>query len=207
MRRLDGRVVYSATDLMNFLECEHLSALDEDNLDAPNKPVVEDDLARLIQQRGLEHEAEYLAALRDAGQTVIDVSADGSDGSLDGRVASTREAIDAGPHVIYQAALRDGSLAGYADFLERVEAGTENAAHHYEVVDTKLATRPKASYIIQLCFYSSILGKWQGHMPEAMHVVLGDGTRASYPVAQFVRYYQRLLQRFLKARQRDVVDT
>src|SRR6185437_14975732 len=51
----------------------------------------------------------------------------------------------------------------------------------------------------QLCFYSSVVGRIQGHMPELMHIVLGDGTRESLRLAYFDAYYRRVRERFLRA--------
>lgn len=205
MRKLGGDVIFSASDVVNFLECEHLTSLDRINLETPLERAAEDPTMRLIQEHGIQHEQQYLASLQGNGKTVIDVSMRGS--GLDVQVATTREALAAGPDVVYQAALRDGVFAGYADFLERVELSSELGSFSYEVVDTKLSKRPKAQYLVQLAFYSSILAKWQGRTPEMMHVVLGDGTRQSYRVADYIRYYEALRDRFLAAQQHDTGAT
>ncbi|WP_182657441.1 TM0106 family RecB-like putative nuclease [Stenotrophomonas lacuserhaii] len=205
MRKLGDEVIFSATDVVNFLECEHLTSLDRINLEAPLERSPEDPTMRLIQEHGTRHEQQYLASLHDGGKTIVDVSEQGA--GLDHQVAATRQALADGPEVVYQAALRDGVFAGYADFLERVDRPSDLGAFSYEVVDTKLSKSPKAKYLVQLAFYSSILAKWQGRMPEAMHVVLGDGTRLTYRVADYIRYYYTLQARFLEAQLRDTNAT
>ena len=201
MRKIDGQIIFSASDVVNFLECEHLTSLDRVNLETPLERAVEDPTMRLIQEHGIQHETRYLASLHADAKSVVDVSKRGSD--LDDQVAATRAALATGPDVVYQAALRDGVFAGYADFLERVELPSDLGSYCYEVVDTKLSKSPKAQYLVQLAFYSSILAKWQGRPPEMMHVVLGDGTRQSYRVADYIRYYEALRDRFLAAQKRD----
>lgn len=201
MRKLGDEVIFSATDVVNFLECEHLTSLDRINLETPLERSLDDPTTRLIQEHGARHEQQYLASLRESGKTIVDVSEKGA--GLDHQVEATRLALAAGPDVVYQAALRDGVFAGYADFLERVDAPSDLGAFSYEVVDTKLSKSPKAKYLVQLAFYSSILAKWQGRMPEAMHVVLGDGSRLTYRVAEYIRYYDTLRARFLEAQLRD----
>jgi uncharacterized protein len=63
VQRLDRQVLLSATDLVNFHECEHLSALDRAALDDKalkaqrTKP---DDQAQLFFRKGNEFEASYL---------------------------------------------------------------------------------------------------------------------------------------------------
>lgn len=205
MRKVGDEVIYSATDVVNFLECEHLTSLDRINLETPLERAAEDPTMRLIQEHGIRHEQQYLATLRDGGKTIIDVSSLGA--GLDDQVAATRKALASAPDVVYQAALRDGVFAGYADFLERVDQPSGLGHFSYEVVDTKLSKSPKAKYLVQLGFYSAILAKWQGRMPEAMHVVLGDGTRLTYRVAEYIRYYEALRKRFLEAQQRDTGAT
>ncbi len=205
MRKLGDEVIFSATDIVNFLECEHLTSLDRINLETPLERSPDDPTIRLIQEHGTRHEQQYLASLHEGGKTIIDVSEKGA--GLDHQVAATRQALADGPEVVYQAALRDGIFAGYADFLERVDRPSDLGAFSYEVIDTKLSKSPKAKYLIQLAFYSSILAKWQGRMPEAMHVVLGDGTRLTYRVADYIRYYYTLQARFLEAQLRDPAVT
>lgn len=197
MRKLDGQVIFSATDVVNFLECEHLTTLDRINLETPIERGTDDPTMRLIQEHGTKHELQYLQSLRESNKTIVDVSTLGN--GLDEHVAATKQALTAGPDVIFQAALRDGVLAGFADFLERVEVPSDLGPYSYEVVDTKLSRSPKAKFLIQLAFYSVILGQWQGRTPEAMHVVLGDGTRASYRVADYIRYFRTQRDRFLSA--------
>ena len=205
MRKLGDGVVFSATDIVNFLECEHLTSLDRINLETPLERSDDDPTMRLIQEHGTRHEKQYLASLRERGKTIVDVSEQGA--GLDHQVAVTRQALACGPDVVYQAALRDGVFAGYADFLERVGRASDFGDFSYEVVDTKLSKSPKAKYLVQLAFYSSILAKWQGRMPDAMHVVLGDGSRLTYRVAEYIRYYYTLQARFLAAQLRDPATT
>src|SRR5579884_307783 len=67
MQRIDGRFVYAASDLNNFLECEHLTELDRlVALGEKTAPVREDPQAELIARKGDEHEKRYLAALRES---------------------------------------------------------------------------------------------------------------------------------------------
>jgi predicted RecB family nuclease len=199
MQHIDGTTVYSATDLANFLECEHLAALDaralsDDALKAQRS--ARDESAELFARKGDAHERAYLDRLRASGIDVIDIAADG--GEVDDKVARTLAAMRAGVTVIYQATLRDGALAGHADFLQRVDGEPSDlGAYRYEVADTKLARTPKAKFLVQLAFYSHLLAVAQGAGPRRMHVVLGDFTQRSYACADYARYFRSLLARFL----------
>jgi uncharacterized protein len=66
VQRRDSRRLLSATDLVNFHECEHLSALDRAALDdeaLKTQKTKPDDQAKLLFRRGHEFEASYLAEL------------------------------------------------------------------------------------------------------------------------------------------------
>jgi len=77
MQLVDGRPVFATTDLVAFLACEHLTALETASLAGlvrrPSRPDPELDL---IQQRGLEHERRYLADLEGAGRRVTRIEPD-----------------------------------------------------------------------------------------------------------------------------------
>ena len=148
VRKLGNEIIFSATDVVNFLECEHLTSLDRINLETPLERSPDDPTMRLIQEHGTRHERQYLTSLHDGGRTIIDVSKKGV--GLDQQVDATRQALADGPDVVYQAALRDGVFAGFADFLERVDLPSDLGAFSYEVVDTKLSKSPKAKYLVQL---------------------------------------------------------
>lgn len=199
MQRLAGLTVYSATDLASFLECEHLAVLDRLALDDAalrSQRSAQDDQAELLARKGGEHERAYLARLRAQGFEVVDIAEGG--GSLDDKAARTLEAMRAGVNVIYQATLRQGPLAGYADFLWRVDGeASALGPWRYEVADTKLARTPKAKFLVQLAFYSHLLTVAQGAEPRQMHVVLGDFSERNYHVADYARYFRSLLTRFL----------
>ena len=103
-----GTVTFSATDLVNFLGCQHATFLDRRNLDDPVPAGEGDPYVVLLQEKGLEHERRYLESLRREGRQVIEIA---SDGSLAERIARTREAMTAGAEVIYQGALRSDGMA------------------------------------------------------------------------------------------------
>ena len=48
-----GKKLFSATDIVNFLECEHLTALDIENLEEKLQKAPVDEQAKLIQDKGM----------------------------------------------------------------------------------------------------------------------------------------------------------
>ncbi len=73
MQKINGEVVFSASDLVHFMECEHLSALDRLHLDAPMEKAKDSEEAELIQSRGFAHEKAYLekAKLRQKNTSTL----------------------------------------------------------------------------------------------------------------------------------------
>lgn len=201
MQRVSEQTLYSASDLVAFLDCEHRTALDlltlTDNglLAERTRP---DESAELVARKGDEHERRHLATLRAAGREVIDIAEQGGD--LEARIQRTTEAMRLGVEVIYQATLRDGCWIGHADFLHRVDGSPSVFGDwSYEVADTKLARNPKAKFAVQLAYYSRLVAKTQGRVPVQMWVVLGDGSPKFYRVADFAFYLESVQRRFLEA--------
>ena len=202
MLKIDDRLVYSATDLVGFLECGHLTNLERAAVSGHlDRPMRADPVLDRIAQRGQQHEARFLESLRSEAVGVVEV---GSNGALplSERVArghdATLSAMRNGADVIYQAVLFDGRRLGYADFLRRVEQASDLGLWGYEVWDTKLARYAKASAVLQLCMYSDMVGKIQGRPPEKMHLALGgvQAEKVSFRVSDYAAYYRLVAREF-----------
>ncbi len=205
MQKRDGVVLYSASDLVNHLECEHLTTLDLINLETPLPRTDDGDEARLIQAKGYAHEAEFFEQLKASHSLVIDIAVAGE--TTEKKIAATLHAMRDGYDIIFQATFQDGCLIGHADFLRKVPRPSQLGAWSYEVLDTKLARSAKAKFIIQLAYYSAMVAKIQGIEPLLMHVVLGDKREASYRCADYGHYLNMVLQRFLARVQDHLADT
>jgi len=134
MYRTDGRLVVSATDLVGFLFCEHLTTLSgrvvAGELVAPER---DDPELEVLRERGLAHEAAYLAQLEAEGLSIVRVSDD--DGPVPVQQQVTVAALDAGADVVFQGAFWDDADAaagvtwrGHADFLRRIHDEHQAAA-------------------------------------------------------------------------------
>ena len=185
MQLLSGTLILSASDLTGYLDCEHLTQMDVSvALGERAAPVLEDPELDIVRRRGSEHEASVLAGMRASGLSVVEIARPApSVEAYRAACDATLAALGSGVDVIYQAVLFDGHWLGFADFLERVP-GTSR----YEVVDTKLARRAKTSALVQTALYSWLLEKLTGSAPEQMHLVLGDGSRQSFRVADYAAY-------------------
>lgn len=187
MKRDNGALRLSASDLMQYMACPHATKLDLLRLDGIGPKEVEDsEDAALLQKRGDAHEAAYLATLKDRGKSVGEIDTDGVPFAQS--VAKTLEALQEGPEIIFQGALEGGMWGGYSDFLVRVERPSKLGDYSYEVADTKLKRKPAPGHVLQLVLYSDLLEQIQGLAPERAHVVLGSGDRFTFRLTEYAAY-------------------
>jgi uncharacterized protein len=193
-RNESGVVLLSASDLMRFAGCSHATTLDLARLAGRGPAPGEDsEDAELLQRHGDAHEARHLARLKAAGRSVVEVDRAGL--TLAEGVAITRAALAGGAEVVFQGALAGGMWGGWTDFLERVERPSALGAFSYEVADTKLKRKPHPKHVLQLALYSDLLAEVQGTLPERVHVELGNGIRATIPLAEVSAYARRVRSR------------
>jgi uncharacterized protein len=169
MRANIGQIGLSASDLVGFLNCRHLTELDRSvAVGRLTKPKVWSPALEVLRERGLRHEEAYVTHLADAGLSIrrlegIEVTPE--------VVEQTLTAMRQGVQVIVQGALSHGRWSGRVDVLRRVDLASILGAWSYEATDTKLARETKAGTVLQLCVYSDLLAEAQGKIPEEMHVV------------------------------------
>ena len=209
MKRIRDSLELSATDLVGYLNCRHLTELDRAVAEgALAKPKVGDDpLLQLLWEQGAVHEQNYVEHLTKDGLEPVRI--DGVE-VTDEAVSQTLAAMKRGSHVIVQGALSHDHWIGRADILCRIEAPSAIGNWSYEVVDTKLARETKAGTVLQLCLYSDLLTKAQGLEPEYMYVVVpwSDFEPQQYRFADYAAYFRKVKRGLLTAlAERDGAET
>ena len=200
MQRISGRLIYSATDLNNYLECKRLTELDALVANAKLvRPPDEDEQAELIRRKGEEHEQRFLEAMQARYGDRVACIARPEPGleALEGAERRTLAAMTAGAPIIYQATFFDGTFVGHADFLRRIESPSALGAWSYEVLDTKLALLPKPYFLVQLCNYSEHVQRLATIAPVYGYIVLGNGQEARFRLHDYAAYYRHLKAEFL----------
>jgi uncharacterized protein len=197
---LEGTLVVSATDLVGFLECDHLITLEQLRAAGEiEKPFRDDPELELIRRRGYDHEQAYLRRLRAEGRSVYEVQLRDARTLADLRAAQdeTVAAMRRGADVIFQATFFDGRWRGHADFLiRRDDRPSSLGPWSYDVADTKLARRVKAAALVQMCVYADLLEGLQGIPPETISVVTGDGLANPHRLADYAAYFRAAKARF-----------
>jgi len=185
-------LVLTASDVVNHLGCTHLTTLDLRHLSTPLPSTEDDPQLLLLQKKGDVWEQQYLARLRAAHPDLVEIPRTAPRAV---QIDQTLTALHSGASLIFQAAVTLPGWFGRADFLRRVPEPSALGNYSYEVLDTKLARDAKASHILQLCFYSWLIGELQGTAPTSMSVVLGDATERTFRFADYARYFHRLRAR------------
>jgi predicted RecB family nuclease len=201
MHRREGKLIVSATDLVGFLACGHLTRLERAAVAGLiEKPIRDDPEIELLQRRGGVHEQRYIGMLEASGRQVTRLDAD-RDRPYEERAAETIEHMRAGTDVIYQATVFDGRWVGHPDFLLRTPGTSTLGDFHYEVSDTKLARTAKAGALIQICSYVEHVERIQGVRPEWVYVVTGGAEAIERPfrTAEMMAYYRRAKGHFEQA--------
>lgn len=179
MRRTHGSVSFSPTEVSNFLSCQHLTRLElgvlEGELERPGQNEIE---RRLLEKRGLEHEARVLDAFRRQGLSIAEIPLAVGEERVDEAAAATLSAMADGAELIYQGVLATPGWLGRPDFLRKVSSGGAGrfATHHYEPMDAKLAREAKARAVLQLCAYADQLHQLQAVFPRQFHLVPGGSS-------------------------------
>ena len=144
MQHLNDELLFSSSDLGNFLACEHLTQ--SSGPGAPERPAAElrERLRGAPERKGQERNEEaFLESLR--GRPPRGGGAAGRGAGLRGRNPPDGGGdAGRGAGYVYQAVFFSSGWRGIADFLERVDRPSALGDFSYQVLDTKLARHPPA---------------------------------------------------------------
>ena len=190
MRNISDQIVLSATDLSNFLNCRHRTALELGEARGKrSRPYFHDPVLEALFARGLEHEHQYVEALESAGRRMVNL-AETRDRTES--ITRTVNAMRTGADVIVQGALEDGDWYGRPDVLLKIDVPSAFGTWAYEIADTKLARETRGGTILQLGLYCEMLARMQGRRPERFYVVTPDTALPvnEYRVDDYAAYFR-----------------
>jgi len=161
MRIVNGEIRLAATDVSNHLACRHLTELELSAARGERDiPKWESPDMVVIRELGLRHETKYLNLLEKEVGQLVNLSGMDEKRILDG----TLRAMESGVEAIAQGALRHDRWFGRPDVLRKVKGKPSRFGDwSYEAYDCKLSKETKATTILQLSFYSELLGEVQRH--------------------------------------------
>ncbi len=176
-----------------WLDCAHYLSLkhqvEDGAIAAPETAF--GSFARLLADKGLQHETECLDTYLADGLTVLRIPDRERGESFAAWVSRVGNPLDQGYDVIYQMPFVHQGVRGIADFLVRVDL--PDGSTSYEPVDAKLARiDAKPGHILQLCFYADAIEQLTGQRPGRMHLWLGSGRLETLDVGAFAPYWRRI---------------
>ncbi len=193
MQKRDRQLLYSPRDLIQFVQSEFAIWMERYALEYPEmalpKPAP-DEMMRILQQLGEDHERSYVESLRRVGAEIYEIDSRGG-------FQATLAAMAAGKPLIYQGAIAHQNWLGYADFLVRVEGRSRWGSWHYLPLECKLALHPKPYFVLQSCAYCDLLERIQEVRPAEFELVLGTGERQCFRTDDYFHYYRQVKQAFL----------
>lgn len=200
MQKKDDKYILSAGDINGFLNCKRLTELDTLVANGKlKKPEFNDPHVKVMQERGFEHERNYVDFLKTKG--LVHTSAEPAEGedAYQKTIALMKEGVD----IITQAVLKIEGWYGRSDILKKVPKKSNLGDYSYIVMDTKLSTETKAGSILQLCLYSEMVQEIQETLPEEMYVVTpgeeGEFREEKYRVEDYQAYYRLVRDKLVSA--------
>jgi uncharacterized protein len=177
-----------------WLDCAHFLTLRhqvDDGLLVHEGPAF-GSLARLLLEKGNQHESDCLAEYRRQGKSILEIPERDKHETFEAWVARVGDPFDDGYDAIFQMPMIHQSVRGIADFLVRVNEPLPGRCA-YEPVDAKLArAQAKPGHVLQLCFYADALESMTGTYPEQLHLWLGSGQLEHLKAEDFKPYWNRL---------------
>ncbi len=197
MRTVNGKILFSTSDLVNFSRCPHVTVTDLHALSdfsLLSRRAEPSDYLQLIQENGRKHELECWNELRKKYKTVLEL--DNSLSSED-RINATTEAMEKGVGIVFQGALQSEQFTARPDFIVKTDVPSKLGNFSYEVKDSKLSKIAKADSVLQLMHYSDVVSEMQGLLPKNAYLILGDKLEKKFDVKNYFFYFINLKKRFL----------
>ena len=178
MARLTGTHIYT------FAKCPRAVALDLHGDPAQRRELTAHEAQLLA--RGREHEARVVAGLgyRQPEYPERDFVAG---------AAATVDLLRAGVAGVHQGVLLDGARLGIPDLLRREAGPSRLGDWHYVVGDVKSSKHARSDQLLQVAFYSRLLGRAQERSPEYGYLLLKDGREERFALADYAETIDEVL--------------
>lgn len=177
-----------------WLDCAHYLTL-KHQVEGGTRPapaVPFGSFARLLFDKGLEHEAAVLTGYEARGLRILVVEDKPKGQAFSTWAARVVPALGSDVDLLFQMPFVHDGVRGVADFLER-HVDPESGEVRWEPVDAKLArSHAKPGHVLQLCFYAEALAALTGSAPERLQVSLGSGLTEAVGFEDVRPYWDRL---------------
>lgn len=153
----------------------------------PEKKNPLSDFMKMKMEKGIEHEKNIVSTLKFVRPE--------EETPKEEAFKQTLNFIKQGADLIYQGVLLEDNLVGIPDLLEKINVKSNLGDYSYQVGDIKLGLSAKKEYIMQVCFYSYLLSRIQGMMPEKGFLILGNGEREEFKIQGHINQFAGIFKR------------
>ena len=181
-----NKIIYSPTDLNNYVACKYIIKNDLSAKDLGLKKKVKSADLKLRIEYGNEHEKKYFKVLSQKCKKTIKIDPEQPKNK---KYEETITAIKSGYDVIHKAYLLHDNFGGEVDFLVKIKSKSRLGDFSYEIYDTKITKTLKPKHVLQITAYSFLLSKIQGLIPKEMYLVDGKSLVNSFNVNEFIDYF------------------
>jgi len=193
MRISKNKILYSPSDLNNFVSCKYHI---KNDLLADEKKFKKREISADLKLRikyGIEHETKHFKLFKNKNNPSVTINDKLTD---EKRFEATKQALTKGYKLIYKAYFIEKNFRGEADFLLRVNTKSDLGNYSYEVYDTKITKNLRPKHVLQITGYSYLLGKLQNLLPRHMYLIDGNNKFNRYKVNEFIDYFTYTRNRF-----------
>lgn len=183
MARITGTHIYG------MLRCPHAVALDLHEDRSKRRPITE--IEEFVRKRGRDWEDEFVAELDGY------VEPEYERGEWGVAAAQTEAFLREGVAGVSQGVLVGENRLGIPDLLRREPGECEFGDFHYVVGDIKSSGRPRSDQLLQVAFYSGMLGTLQGRVPEYGYLILKDGREERFALRDYQAAFEEVEERVL----------
>lgn len=182
----------TGTHFYTLPRCAHAVRLDlhEDRSKRREITPVEE----FVRKRGRDFEDQLVAEL---GYPEPDFAR----GDWEAGAAATLALLREGVEGVSQGILLGDGMLGIPDLLRKEPGESALGAHHYVVGDVKTSGKPRSDQLLQVLFYSQLLGQLQERPPEYGYLVLKDGSEHRFCLREYQAVY-----RDVEARLRELAE-
>lgn len=192
MKKVEASFEFSATDLVGYLNCHHLTALDRAVAEGVlPKPKVWDPLLQILWERGAAHEQSYVEHLMKAGLDVVSI--DGVE-VTNAAVADTLAAMQRGVPELHPDLTTPSVLAmSYVEGRPVDDLATAPRVERNRVMTLLIGLLFRELFEFRLMQTDPNFANYR-HAPATGQVILLDfGTTRAFP-DDFADLYRRLLR-------------